>query len=261
MKLCRLELSLSLAAEGEAPSPLTVAVASDVHERPRELLSHLKQERFDALLLPGDILEEESVASVLRAKDAHSAGLAFLREAASLFPVFYAPGNHESFGGMTKGGVPLPPEEVAAALQDATGATVLSDAATPFGDYLIGALSSGFPRHKRSFKGYFRTPPPNLAFLDEFSARSGRKLLLSHHPEYYLPYLRERDTGLILSGHAHGGQLRLLGRGLFAPGQGFLPRYTKGLYEGRLFVSPGLSGLAHLPRLGNPPSYAILHLT
>ena len=75
-------------------------------------------------------------------------------------------------------------------------------------------------------------------------------ILLSHHPEYFqrLP----KGIHLVLSGHAHGGQWRLFGRGLYAPNQGWLPRYTKGIYEKRMIVSAGLTNTAHVPRLFNP---------
>ena len=65
---------------------------------------------------------------------------------------------------------------------------------------------------------------------------------------------------LTLSGHAHGGQIRLLGQGLFAPGQGVLPRYTSGVYEGRLIVSRGLANTTFVPRLFNPTEMVYIHL-
>ena len=69
--------------------------------------------------------------------------------------------------------------------------------------------------------------------------------------------LRDRNIDLVLSGHAHGGQIRLLGRGLYAPGQGILPAYTGGLHSGphgKLLISRGLSNTAlPVPRLFNPP--------
>jgi predicted MPP superfamily phosphohydrolase len=57
----------------------------------------------------------------------------------------------------------------------------------------------------------------------------------------------------MLSGHAHGGQIRLFNRGLFAPGQGWWPKWTKGVYDHCLVVSTGLSNTASpIPRLFNP---------
>lgn len=56
-------------------------------------------------------------------------------------------------------------------------------------------------------------------------------LLLSHSPNIIIKY-KNIDSDLILCGHTHGGQIRfpLIGS-LIAPGQGFLPKYDKGLYE------------------------------
>ncbi len=56
-------------------------------------------------------------------------------------------------------------------------------------------------------------------------------LMLSHSPNRPIVY----STGLedlILSGHTHGGQVRLPIIGaIVVPGQGFFPKYHKGLYE------------------------------
>ena len=84
-------------------------------------------------------------------------------------------------------------------------------------------------------------------------------LLMSHRPwrmEYYEPF------DLTVCGHAHGGQIRLFGQGLWAPNQGFLPEYTSGFYdigESRMFVSRGLAKNA-LPRLFNRPELAIVEI-
>ena len=65
-------------------------------------------------------------------------------------------------------------------------------------------------------------------------------------------YIKELNIDLTLSGHAHGGQIRILGQGLIAPGQGFFPKYTSGMYDGRLIVSRGLANNAPpIPRLFN----------
>ena len=79
--------------------------------------------------------------------------------------------------------------------------------------------------------------------------------------------LAHRKVELVIAGHAHGGQWRFFGQGLFAPGQGILPRFTGGLYRGRkhlrgqaaplssesplLLVSRGLGNQIRIPRLWN----------
>lgn len=68
-------------------------------------------------------------------------------------------------------------------------------------------------------------------------------LMLSHSPNRPIVY----STGLedlILSGHTHGGQVRLPIIGaIVVPGQGFFPKYHKGLYELEntlLYIDSGL---------------------
>ena len=84
--------------------------------------------------------------------------------------------------------------------------------------------------------------------------------LLCHHPEYWPRYVRDLPVDLTLSGHAHGGQIRLFGQGLFAPGQGLFPRYTSGVHEGRLVISRGLANTTRIPRLFNPTELVCVHL-
>jgi hypothetical protein len=96
---------------------------------------------------------------------------------------------------------------------------------------------------------------PDLDFLQSFGGRAGYKILLCHYPHYYEKYLKQTDIDLVLSGHAHGGQWRFFGRGIFAPGQGFFPKYTSGFYDGKhgkMLVGRGL-GDSHIlpPRINN----------
>lgn len=53
------------------------------------------------------------------------------------------------------------------------------------------------------------------------SADDNFKLLLTHYPEYFLGKLNDYDIDLAITGHAHGGQVRLpfIG-GLYAADQG-----------------------------------------
>ena len=95
---------------------------------------------------------------------------------------------------------------------------------------------------------------PDIAWLKK-GTPDGYKVLLSHHPEY-LP-LVEPYADLIVSGHSHGGQFRLFGRGLFAPGQGWFPKYSRGQY-GKMIVSAGLTNTTWVPRINNPTELVII---
>ena len=69
---------------------------------------------------------------------------------------------------------------------------------------------------------------------------------------------------LVLAGHAHGGQWRLPGvGGLFAPGQGPLPKYTAGMYRlGNtvMCVSRGLGNSSFPLRIENKPELVTVTL-
>ena len=81
-------------------------------------------------------------------------------------------------------------------------------------------------------------------------------ILLSHKP-HFAKYYQQAGVDLVLAGHAHGGQWRLpLVGGLYAPGQGILPRYTAGMYRlGNtvMCVSRGLGNSSFPLRIENKP--------
>ena len=90
-------------------------------------------------------------------------------------------------------------------------------------------------------------------------------ILAIHAPngvESYLPF----GFDLMLSGHTHGGQIILPGimNGLYAPGQGLLPKYGGGRYEFEdqtLIISRGLARKPFwLPRVFNPPELVLVDL-
>jgi predicted MPP superfamily phosphohydrolase len=90
------------------------------------------------------------------------------------------------------------------------------------------------------------------------------KILVAHRPENIKHY-REYSFDLVVSGHAHGGQVRIpyLINGLYAPNQGIFPKYAGGLYKhGSLthIVSRGLSINPMLPRIFNPPELVIIEV-
>ena len=101
-----------------------------------------------------------------------------------------------------------------------------------------------------------------LDFINKFSTlNDGFKILLCHYPHYYHRYIKNTDIDLILSGHAHGGQWRIFGRGVFAPHQGLFPKYTSGMHDDRLIISRGVVNNAKpIPRLFNPCEIILINL-
>ncbi len=211
--------------------PLRLAVASDLHGGPYEdVLPEIK--RCDAVLIPGDLVN--------RHRPETTRALNFLRDAARLAPTFYALGNHEwKFDG---------PKDYWQQVR-ATGAVVLENRWTRFEGLVLGGLSAAPDAE----------PEDNVAA--DMARQAGFRLLLCHQPEWYERHVKPYDIDLTVAGHAHGGQVRLFGQGLFAPGQGFFPKLTSGFYDGgRLLVSRGMTNSAGVPRLWNPCELIILRL-
>lgn len=236
---------------GAKQSARAVLVA-DFHDGdPAPLVEAIRALAPDLILVAGDVVHHA---------DRAERGLALLRALITVAPVFCSLGNHECRCG----------EAIRARIRK-TGARLLDNAYATFGGLVIGGLSSGYEgKEQGRFK---RTPDPDAAWLSDFCAEKGTHVLMSHHPEYYPRLLCEKPIELILSGHAHGGQWCFLGRGLFAPGQGVLPRFTHGAYRGRrraktplalsaekpiLVVSRGLSNEIGIPRIGNPEELVVL---
>ncbi|MBO4798269.1 MAG: metallophosphoesterase, partial [Candidatus Methanomethylophilaceae archaeon] len=170
----------------------TFALLADIHDRIDEsLILALEAEAPDFVLMPGDIME--------RPEHQQTNGLRLLTESAKRFPTFYSFGNHEF--GMKEDRIPL--------IQQ-TGAVLLRNESVSFGPFRIGGTD-----------GALRISEDTLSFLPRFEQEEGFRILLCHDPGFYPKYLRPLHIPLIVSGHAHGGQIRLFGQGLFAPGQGF----------------------------------------
>ena len=161
----------------------------------------------------------------------------FLRHACDIAPVFMSIGNHEQFwlredyDFFRKYGVHL--------LDNEDTEIVVKN-----NFIIVGGLSSR----------------PDDLWFNHFSNKEGLRLLLSHHPEFYDEMIRGTDIDLILSGHNHGGQIRIFGKGIVAGGIRLFPKYDKGLFDGRLVVSAGCANTTVIPRWGNPRELVLIHL-
>jgi len=214
---------------GKLSVPVRIAVISDLHGAEYNDIWPMLN-GLDCLLIPGDIAD--------RYRQNYDRGLCFIQEAAQRLPTFFAPGNHE---------VKLKKRNELFAALDQSEANILVNSFVHFGELWIG--------------GWYR--PRSLGMEDmlpEFETLEGCKVLLCHRPEDYMRHMRGKDLDLVLAGHAHGGQIRIGRQGLFSPGQGFFPKYTKGIVDERMIVNAGASNSIFLPRWGNPCEVVCLEL-
>ena len=244
-------------ARAGGAEPICAALISDTHGRIIDDLAEAAAEAApDLILVPGDAIENK--------RPGHPDGVRMLARLAAVAPVFFSVGNHEralsreQTDGLAEAGihcVDLSTERFS------VRGTQLCIGGVPSASYKNGErCETSLAELLFTPRARAELPQKTVDYIAEFSAEGGAKLLLCHHPEYYRRYLRDCDTGIICAGHAHGGQIRLFGHGLYAPGQGFFPRYTSGVHDGRFVISRGLTNHSFPPRIFNRPELVILHI-
>ena len=216
----------------------------------RDLLAEVRKAQPDMIALTGDFVgsAESDLDRMLR----------FLGELPGIAPAYYVTGNHE---------IRLRPEDFdrfIAGIADA-GITVLRNSLTEIrreGEALqvLGIDDPGFVNGE----DWRNDPQAVRAALDSIPYDPQRfTLLLSHRPEVIQIYA-EKGIDLVLSGHTHGGQIRLPLIGAFyVPMQGWFPKYDRGLFtEGktRVFICSGLGASVVQFRLNAPPELALITL-
>jgi predicted MPP superfamily phosphohydrolase len=88
-------------------------------------------------------------------------------------------------------------------------------------------------------------------------------ILLSHRPELFDVYVKY-NIDLVLTGHAHGGQIRIpFAGGLIAPNQGWFPEYDSGSFHDKkttMIVSRGIGNSIIPFRVNNRPELVVIDL-
>ncbi len=223
--------------------PITLVQLSDLHNarfgnEQKRLLDRVRAQSPDAIVLTGDIIDDT--------KGGYEPALELARGCAAIAPTYFVTGNHENLSPSYESFLP---ELEKIGVIDLNGKT----AALAPGVTLTGAQDAGFIS-LANYEGYIASLAPQT---------DGCHILLAHRPELNELYARA-GFDLSLCGHAHGGQIRLpFAGGLFAPGQGWLPRYTTGLYEtesASMLVSRGLGNSTFPFRVNNRPEIVVMTL-
>ncbi len=228
-----------------------IAHVSDLHNKnwKDKLINILINEKPDLIAITGDLIDS-------RNPDEYVA-LDFINRAIKIAPIYYVSGNHEGRHPnyqKFKGDM----ETLGVNVLENSYEIITSEAAEI---KLIGLNDPIFTNktHELNSNGKILE-----YFLDEISNKHEiYSILLSHRPELFETYIN-KGIDLTLSGHAHGGQFRIpiLG-GVYAPGQGFFPKYDSGLYEKmgcKMIVSRGLGNSIIPIRINNRPEVIFIEL-
>jgi predicted MPP superfamily phosphohydrolase len=112
-----------------------------------------------------------------------------------------------------------------------------------------------------------KNPEMEDGYLEKLVGESSKEeyqLLIAHHPIYFKDYANW-GADVIISGHLHGGMVRLPGvGGIISPQAKFFPKYQAGTYtedDKHLVVSRGLGSHSIMPRLFNLPELVSISLS
>ena len=216
-----------------------IAQVSDLHNAQfgadnEKLLALLADTKPDMIAITGDLLDSRQTDMEI--------AICFVQECAKIAPTYYVPGNHEA--------------------RIPSAYTSLINEMDTVGIRVLENESIALER-KGSSITLTGLMDPDFGTTWPYASGDSYQILLSHRPELFDWYVRY-GFDLVLTGHAHGGQFRLpfIG-GLFAPHQGFLPKYTSGVHtQGgtSMVVSRGLGNSAFPLRFNNRPELIVITL-
>ncbi len=226
---------------------------SDLHNKKfgdsqETLIQKVKIINPDIIAITGDLIDSKSYDSEV--------SMELIRELVKKYPVYFVTGNHEKWSGkyndlekeLKKHHVTVLRNEHVS-IQKGEQKINLLGIDDP--EFVTGNRDEGNVVKDEIIKAKFEMQPDTY------------NVLLSHRPEFLTEYADEQ-IDLVLSGHAHGGQIRLpfIG-GLVAPNQGVLPTYTADLYEKQntsMVVSRGLGNSIIPQRIFNRPELVVVQL-
>jgi predicted MPP superfamily phosphohydrolase len=237
----------------DADKSVRIVLITDLHnhvygKNQNKLVSLIKKQNPDIIALAGDIADDQVPIAGTEL---------FLDGIKGIAPIYYVSGNHEFWSNdinhikktIRKYGVTI--------LENSYEQISINNSAI-----IIGGVDdpdiTKYEKPDLDWEGELCTAFSQLENRSEF------KILLAHRAELIEIY-KKTYFDLVLSGHAHGGQVRIpfLLNGLYAPNQGWFPKYAGGIYKHDSLthiVSRGVSYNPRLPRIFNPPEVVVIEV-
>lgn len=251
----RLQTERFTFASAELPSGfegLRAVVLTDLHGREfgknnETLLAAVEEQSPDYIFLVGDLVDE-------RTEDAQDYAAHLGTALSGIAPTYFVTGNHEWARGTEE------TERIKTALID-SGVTVLSNEFCELsrGDNTVVLAGIDDPN------GYADQKTPEALAAEIYAAYGDPFwVLLAHRNDRFASQYSLLGADLTISGHGHGGCIRLpLTDGLLGTQHNLFPSHTAGFYEDNgaaLFVSRGLGNVGHTFRVFNRPQVAVITL-
>lgn len=229
-----------------------IAVISDIHNSPytEEFISLLNEAKPDMLLFAGDMIQqpETNLNNVTE----------IIKSQADKIPVYAVFGNHEaSNGSKIRSNIAKELRSAGANVMFNTGEEIVKGEDSI---RLIGIEDANDEFIDEETLKKIRRHVNNITRSDNGDVFN---ILLYHRADVY-PKINDLPVNLILSGHLHGGIVRLpFVGGVFGKGETYFPEYTSGIYKEEkttMIVSRGCDYNPYKPRIFNPPEVVLVTL-
>ena len=218
---------------------IKIVQVSDLHNQffginQSVLLKNIESCDPDIIVVTGDIVDSTHTS--------YSIAMDFIEGAIKIAPVYYVTGNHENR---------LQGDKLDKFYDDmrASGVVFLDDTYVDMGEYTLAGIADS---SLESFDAY-------PAFTDEKPV-----VMLAHEPDYVSLY-QSLGADLVLTGHVHGGQIIIPGKGgLLSPDFTFFPELYEGMHSYdslTLIVSRGLGNSVAPVRINNFPELVVINVT
>lgn len=215
------------------------------------LLKKVKKEKPDIIAITGDLVDIR--------KYNPDTTLELLNKLKEIAPIYFIYGNHDILinGDSYNKRIVEEMQEIGVKILNSASDTIIkgNDSIN-----ILGIQDPSISFYSQELSNIADSDNKMKYILEDVESKKTDKeaftILLSHRPEYFKTYT-EFDFDIVLSGHAHGGQARIpFVGGLYAPGQGILPKYTSGIHEDnntKLIISRGLGNSRCPIRVFNTP--------
>ncbi len=221
----------------------------------RQLYAAIEKATPDAIVIAGDMITAKTSEKFDKTLD-------FLKCLKEKYPIYYAYGNHEQKINLYQKRYGDMGERFEKGLADIS-IVPLRNRHVDLPDRGISVY--GLEIGQEFFQRLTKKPMPG-EYVEGLVGKKDEKffsVMLAHNPEYF-PEYAGWGADLVLSGHIHGGIVRVpfLG-GLISPSVHFFPKYDGGLFcegESRMVLGRGIGTHSPRVRLFNPAELLIIDL-
>lgn len=247
--------------DGKKAAVLTDLHNSELSAAHGELVLALKRENPDWIFVAGDMIT--AMTRVHPPRFAYREAEYLLRLLAARWPIYYENGNHESrwkldFG--ETGSLYLRYHERLCA----AGIHFLNNSSESLAEEKDGSVRITGLELPQEYFQKLRVPELSSEQIEALAGPADPdsfQILLAHSPQFFPAYM-DWGADLVLSGHFHGGIIRLPGiGGVISTYLRPFPRYDHGVYSRgaqQMIVSSGLGNHTIDIRINNPEELVIL---